>query len=52
VKVELDDAGAVAMAVRLQVQDRSIAILPNRGLDQESVRKAFVTEDLRMDAGD
>src|SRR5271154_2906534 len=40
------------MEVRLQVEDRSIAILPNRGFEQQRIRKAFVAEDLRMHAGD
>src|SRR5580698_8893793 len=47
-QVEFDDTGTVAVKVRLQIQNRTISVLPNGGFEERRIRKSFVTENLGM----
>ena len=51
-KVELDDAGSVNVQVPLQINDRTVTIMPNRLFIEQRVRQPFTAKNLRMDPDD
>ncbi len=52
VEEELHDAGPIGVEVFLQIQDGTIAVVPDRLVAVRRIRQPFVAENFRMDTHD